>query len=118
LTTTTGTPLSRRGQPCAPARQVTKRPTVAVVIGGYLGTANAMPMNLALIRLETRQVAPIADVAEPVMRPPLKPLGPRQYPTGRTWPAGAIHAFMGGQALETNLLTTQARHHSEGPSII
>jgi hypothetical protein len=89
--------------------------TVAVCHGGYLGTANGYANDLALIRLDDAQVAPIADVAVARYGATAKPLAPANYPTADMAGWGLTH--YGGQ-LSNDLLTTQLAITANGPSII
>jgi V8-like Glu-specific endopeptidase len=89
--------------------------TVAVCHAGYLGTANGYANDLALIRLDDAQVAPIADVAVARYGATAKPLAPANYPTADMAGWGLTH--YGGQ-LSNDLLTTQLAITANGPSII
>jgi Trypsin len=89
--------------------------TVAVCHAGYLGTANGYANDLALIRLDDDQVAPIADVPVARYGATVKPLAPANYPTADM--AGWGLTRYGGQ-LSNNLLTTQLAITANGPSVI
>ncbi|MBU2607100.1 MAG: trypsin-like serine protease [Alphaproteobacteria bacterium] len=89
--------------------------TVSVCHAGYLGTANGYANDLALIRLDDAQVAPIADVAVARYGTTAKPLAPANYPTADMAGWGLTH--YGGQ-LSNDLLTTQLAITANGPSII
>ena len=89
--------------------------TVAVCHAGYLGTSNGYANDLALIRLDDDQVAPIADVPVARYGATAKPLAPANYPTADMAGWGLTH--YGGQ-LSNNLLTTQLAITANGPSII
>ena len=89
--------------------------TVAVCHAGYLGTSNGYANDLALIRLDDDQVAPIADVPVARYGATAKPLAPANYPTADMAGWGLTH--YGGQ-LSNDLLTTQLAITANGPSII
>ena len=89
--------------------------TVAVCHAGYLGTSNGYANDLALIRLDDDQVAPIADVPVARYGATTKPLAPANYPTADMAGWGLTH--YGGQ-LSNDLLTTQLAITANGPSII
>ena len=89
--------------------------TVAVCHAGYLGTANGYANDIALIRLDDDQVAPIADVPVARYGATAKPLAPANYPTADMAGWGLTH--YGGQ-LSNDLLTTQLAITANGPSII
>jgi V8-like Glu-specific endopeptidase len=89
--------------------------TVAVCHAGYLGTANGYANDLALIRLDDAQVAPIADVAVARYGTTAKPLAPANYPTADMAGWGLTHY---GGHLSNDLLTTQLAITANGPSII
>ena len=89
--------------------------TVAVCHAGYLGTSNGYANDLALIRLDDDQVAPIADVPVARYGATAKPLAPANYATADMAGWGLTH--YGGQ-LSNDLLTTQLAITANGPSII
>lgn len=89
--------------------------TVAVCHGGYLGTANGYANDLALIRLDDDQVAPIADVPIARYGATAMPLAPANYPTADMAGWGLTH--YGGQ-LSNDLLTTKLQITADGPALI
>lgn len=98
----------------SPLAKVTSA-TVAVCHAGYLGTANGYANDLALIRLDDDQVAPIADVPIARYGATVKPLAPANYPTADMAGWGLTH--YGGQ-LSNDLLTTRLQITADGPSLI
>ena len=89
--------------------------TLAVCHGGYLGTANGYANDLALIRLDDYQIAPIADVPIARYGATVKPLAPANYPMADMAGWGLTH--YGGQ-LSNDLLTTKLQITADGPSLI
>lgn len=89
--------------------------TLAVCHGGYLGTANGYANDLALIRLDDNQIAPIADVPIARYGATVKPLAPANYPMADMAGWGLTH--YGGQ-LSNDLLTTKLQITADGPSLI
>lgn len=98
----------------SPLARVT-RGTLAVCHGGYLGTANGYANDLALIRLDDDEVAPVADVPIARYGATAKPLAPANYPTADMAGWGLTH--FGGQ-LSNDLLTTRLQITADGPSLI
>lgn len=98
----------------SPLAKVT-RSTLAVCHGGYLGTINGYANDLALIRLDDDQVAPLADVPVARYGATEKPLAPANYPTADMAGWGLTH--FGGQ-LSNDLLTTRLQNTADGPSLI
>jgi hypothetical protein len=98
----------------SPLAKVT-RGTLAVCHGGYLGTANGYANDLALIRLDDEQLAPIADVPIARYGATEKPLAPANYPMADMAGWGLTH--YGGQ-LSNDLLTTKLQITADGPSLI
>tara|TARA_R110000787_G_scaffold8592_24_gene29165 strand:- start:8344 stop:9588 length:1245 start_codon:yes stop_codon:yes gene_type:complete len=89
--------------------------TLAVCHGGYLGTANGYANDLALIRLDDNQIAPIADVPIARYGATVKTLAPANYPMADMAGWGLTH--YGGQ-LSNDLLTTKLQITADGPSLI
>ena len=98
----------------SPLAKVT-RGTLAVCHGGYLGTINGYANDLALIRLDDDQVAPLSDVPVARYGATEKPLAPANYPTADMAGWGLTH--FGGR-LSNDLLTTRLQNTADGPSLI
>ncbi|WP_299950864.1 trypsin-like serine protease [Hyphomonas sp. BRH_c22] len=98
----------------SPLSKVT-RATLAVCHGGYLGTINGYANDLALIRLDEDQIAPLADVPVARYGATEKPLAPANYPTADMAGWGLTH--LGGQ-LSNDLLATRLQITADGPSLI
>ena len=98
----------------SPLSKVT-RATLAVCHGGYLGTINGYANDLALIRLDEDQIAPLADVPVARYGATEKPLAPANYPTADMAGWGLTH--FGGQLLN-DLLATRLQITADGPSLM
>jgi hypothetical protein len=98
----------------SPLAKVTSA-TVAVCHAGYLGTANGYANDLALIRLDDAQMAPIADVPVARYGATEKPLAPANYPTADMAGWGLTHY---GGKLSNELMTTKLQITADGPSLI
>jgi hypothetical protein len=98
----------------SPLAKVT-RATLAVCHGGYLGTINGYANDLALIRLDADQIAPLADLPVARYGATEKPLAPANYPTADIAGWGLTH--FGGQ-LSNDLLATRLQITADGPSLI
>ena len=98
----------------SPLAKVTSA-TVAVCHAGYLGTSNGYANDLALIRLDDAQVAPINDVPVARYGATQKPLAPANYPMADMAGWGLTHY---GGNLSNNLMSTQLKITADGPSLI
>ncbi|MBU1287932.1 MAG: trypsin-like serine protease [Alphaproteobacteria bacterium] len=98
----------------SPLAKVTSA-TVAVCHAGYLGTANGYANDLALIRLNDAQIAPIADVPVARYGDTQKPLAPANYPMADMAGWGLTHY---GGNLSNDLMSTQLKITADGPSLI
>ncbi|KCZ90701.1 S1 family peptidase [Hyphomonas johnsonii] len=98
----------------SPLAKVTSGKT-AVCHAGYKGTATGYANDIALIRLDDDQVAPIADVPIATYGPTLLTLAPANYPTFDMAGWGITH--YGGQ-LSNALLTTTLANRADGPAVI
>ncbi|MEH6694534.1 MAG: trypsin-like serine protease [Hyphomonas sp.] len=98
----------------SPLAKVTSA-TVAVCHAGYLGTANGYANDLALIRLDDAQIAPIADVPVARYGDTQKPLAPANYPMADMAGWGLTHY---GGNLSNDLMSTQLKITADGPSLI
>lgn len=98
----------------SPLAKVTSA-TVAVCHAGYLGTANGYANDLALIRLDDAQIAPIADVPVARYGDTQKPLAPANYPMADMAGWGLTHY---GGSLSNDLMSTQLKITADGPSLI